>query len=360
MELIRGLHNLKPQHLACVASIGNFDGVHLGHQAIIKQLQREAKKRSVPVLLIIFEPQPQEYFVKGLPPARLTRLREKLQALQHYGVDRVLCIGFNAMFADMSAQTFIHKLLIERLAIQYLAVGDDFRFGKNRSGDYALLEKASQKYLFSLEGVASISQNAERISSTLIRRHLLAGELAQAESLLGRPYSMCGRVAHGDKRGRQWGIPTANVYLHRPVSPLLGVYVVEVFGINKQSYYGVANVGNRPTITGLSIQNKFKCPEPSKFIFFKSTIPRKRTVSVPVEEIVKSEPLTPVILIMPEPCKFRWCKPIFPFKFTSPDVVKSTSIPMELKPVAETSPLPSYFNLCNCRVLIMATMVLTG
>lgn len=250
MELIRGLHNLKPTHLGCAASIGNFDGVHRGHQKIIASLREQATRLAVPATIVTFEPQPQEYFSPETIPARLTRLREKLLAFRNYGVDRVLCLNFNAAIAAMTPAQFIETILINGLGVKYLTVGDDFRFGQNREGDFSLLAKASEQYDFELANLATFEYANQRISSTRIRDALEAGQLNEVQQMLGRPYSMCGRVAHGDKRGRTIGIPTANIYLHRDKSPVSGVYAVTIQGLDNHLYQGVANVGNRPTVDG--------------------------------------------------------------------------------------------------------------
>jgi riboflavin kinase/FMN adenylyltransferase len=251
MELIRGLHNLKARHRGCVATIGNFDGVHLGHQAIIGQLAEVGAELHLPTTVIIFEPQPLEYFQKGdqVPP-RLTRLREKLRALRRYSVDRVLCLRFDEQLAGMPPEEFIRRILVDGLGVRYLVVGEDFRFGAKRAGDFALLKRAGEKHGFQAVPMHTVAMDGERVSSTRIRQALAAGDLATAEKLLGRPYRMCGRVAHGDKRGRTIGVPTANVHLHRVATPVKGVYVVEVFGLHHEPVAGVANVGSRPTVDG--------------------------------------------------------------------------------------------------------------
>lgn len=250
MELIRGLHNLKARHHGCVATIGNFDGVHLGHQAVIGQLAEQSANLGLPSLVILFEPQPQEYFEHERTPARLTRFREKLQALRRYSVDRVLCLRFDAGLAGMSADDFIRRILVEGVGVRYLVVGDDFRFGRGRQGDFAALERAGRAYGFQVVNMHSFRVDNERVSSTRIRAALAAGDLVTAEKFLGRPFRMCGRVAHGDKRGRTIGFPTANLYLHRKVVPLHGVYCVELFGVAGEPRAGVANVGTRPTASG--------------------------------------------------------------------------------------------------------------
>jgi riboflavin kinase/FMN adenylyltransferase len=254
MELIRGLHNLKARHRGCVATIGNFDGVHLGHQAIIGQLADTAAELRLPTTVVVFEPQPLEYFQsRDRVPPRLTRLREKLQALRRYSVDRVLCLTFNAELAGMPPDEFIRRVLVEGLGVRYLVVGDDFRFGAQRAGDFALLRRIGQMHGMQVVPMPTFAIDGERVSSTRIRRALAAGDLATAEKLLGRPYRMCGRVAHGDKIGRTIGVPTANVHLHRVATPIMGVFVVEVFGAHHEPVAGVASVGNRPTVGGTRI-----------------------------------------------------------------------------------------------------------
>jgi len=246
MELIRGLHNLLEEHRGCVATIGNFDGVHRGHQQIIKHCQAIAKPLNLPTVAITFEPHAQEYFTEQNAPARLTRLREKIVYLKKYGIDRVLCLPFTEEIAGLSAEDFIRIILVEGLSIKHLIIGDDFRFGRHRSGHFELLQAAGKTYNFGVDRVDPVLFEDERISSSKIRLCLEAGDLDKAEKMLGRPYSMMGRVGHGEKRGREWGIPTANIFLHRRVSPLVGVYAVQVHGIDKQIFNGAAYIGNRP------------------------------------------------------------------------------------------------------------------
>ena len=250
MELIRGLHNLKPAHHGCVATIGNFDGVHLGHQAVIGQLAEKAQGLGLPTAVMLFEPQPQEFFQPKNALPRLTRFREKVQALRRYSVDRALCIRFNARFAAIEAEDFIRHILVEGLGVRYLVVGDDFRFGNGRRGDFAMLQQAGERHGFQVVNMHTFSIDGERVSSTRVRTALAAADLITAEKLLGRPYRMCGRVAHGDKRGRTIGIPTANIHLHRKATPIKGVYAVEMFGLKTEPLPGVANIGTRPTVDG--------------------------------------------------------------------------------------------------------------
>ena len=250
MELIRGWRNLRPQHRGCVATIGNFDGVHLGHQAVIGQLAEKAQELGLPTQVILFEPQPQEFFQPHAAVPRLTRLREKLQALRRFSVDRVLCLRFDAKFAAMEPEEFIQRILVDGLGVRYLVVGDDFRFGHKRRGDFAMLAAAGARHGFQVVNMHTVTLDEERISSTRIRATLAAGDLATAEKLLGRPYRLCGRVAHGDKLGRTLGFPTANIHLHRKVTPIAGIFAVEVFGLRIEPVPGAANVGTRPTVGG--------------------------------------------------------------------------------------------------------------
>lgn len=231
MQLIRGMHNLRAEHRGCVATIGNFDGVHLGHQAVIGQLAEKASELHLPSVLITFEPQPLEYFAPAKAPARLTRFREKVQALRRFSVDRLLVLPFNARLAQMRAEAFIEDLLVEGLGVHYLVVGDDFRFGKDRAGDFAMLQGAGERHGFQVVNMHTFAIDGERVSSTRIRSALTRGDMAMAERLLGRSYRMSGRVAHGEKLGRQLGFPTANIHIHRKATPLQGIFVVEVFGI---------------------------------------------------------------------------------------------------------------------------------
>jgi len=250
MELVRGLHNLRPEHRGCAATIGSFDGIHLGHQAVLTQLAAQGRERRLPVTLITFEPQPREYFMPEEAPPRLTRFREKLEVLQHCGIDRVVCLRFNTWLASLTADEFIQRVMLDGLAVKYLVVGDDFRFGKGRIGDYALLEQTGKIHGFPVVTMPTFNVGNHRVSSTRIRVALNEGDFSSAEALLGRPYWMSGRVAHGDKRGRTIGFPTANIFLHRNAVPVDGVFAVEMCGIDDRPIAGVANVGTRPTVDG--------------------------------------------------------------------------------------------------------------
>lgn len=254
MELIRGLHNLRDRHRACALTIGNFDGVHLGHRAILSRLVEKARELDIDACIMSFEPLPQEYFSPDQAPSRLTRLREKFIAMENTGVDQFLCIKFNHWLADLSAEDFIQQVLVNQLHVRYLVIGDDFRFGKGRIGDFAMLQEAGKQHGFEVVNSHSHCIGDERISSTRIRQALAENQLQLAETMLGHTYQMCGRVAHGDKRGRSIGFPTANIKLHRHATPLKGVYAVTVTGIENQTIQGVANIGNRPTVDGHHLQ----------------------------------------------------------------------------------------------------------
>lgn len=259
MQLIRGFHDLakcNALNKGCVLSIGNFDGVHIGHQNILARLCDKSLELNLPSVVMIFEPQPREFFAKKngnstacSAPARLMRLRDKLKYLGEAGVDFVLCVRFSKKFAQISADEFITELLVKQLKVRYLSVGDDFRFGAKRSGDFSTLRNAGLKYRFAVEESHTYRLNEARISSSSIREALQNNELALAAKLLGKPYVIHGRVAHGNKLGRTIGFPTANIMLNRLVTPIQGVFAVNV-KTKKGSHNGIANVGNRPTING--------------------------------------------------------------------------------------------------------------
>ena len=250
MQIIRGLHNLRAEHRRCIATIGNFDGVHLGHQAVFRHLLQQAGAFGLPATVVTFEPQPMEFFAPDRAPARLTRMREKLRALKEADIDRVVLLEFGRKLSEMSAEAFVQELLVDGLDVRYLFVGDDFRFGKGRTGDIELLRRVGREHGFGVENMNTFAVGEERVSSTRIREALERGDLQLAAHNLGRPYRICGRVAHGDERGRTIGFPTANIDLHRKVSPLRGVFAVMVSGLDDHLQPGVANIGTRPTVAG--------------------------------------------------------------------------------------------------------------
>ena len=250
MLLIRGLHNLRPTHRGCIATIGNFDGVHLGHQAVFAALTERARAAELPSLVITFEPQPMEFFCPEQAPPRLTRLREKIQAIADCGVDRVLLIKFDGRFAGIDARDFVRRILADELGIQHLYVGDDFHFGAGRTGDFALLRRMGVTHGFGVESLETVADNGARISSTRVREALQIGDLDHARRCLGRSYEIYGRVGHGNQRGRTIGFPTMNLPLLRRSTPLRGVFAVRVTGLAPSALPGVANIGNRPTLEG--------------------------------------------------------------------------------------------------------------
>lgn len=253
MELIRGINNIRNRVKCCAITIGNFDGLHLGHQQLINKLSEVSKKLKVPSLLITFEPQPNEFFNQGETVPRLMRFREKWHGLENFEIDLVLCIRFNQAFANISPQDFVEKLLVKQLGVKAIIVGDDFRFGAKRVGDFKLLQEYGRQHDFVVMDTPTLQLNGVRISSTRVRDALQAGDLQRVQKLLGRNYRLCGKVIHGDRVGRQLGFPTANFNLHRELVPLGGVFVVRAYGINDKPINGVANLGTRPAFGGTRV-----------------------------------------------------------------------------------------------------------
>ncbi|MDZ7585985.1 MAG: bifunctional riboflavin kinase/FAD synthetase, partial [Thiobacillus sp.] len=229
-------------------TIGNFDGLHLGHQAMLARLQDVARARGLPSCVLSFEPHPREFFTPEQAPARLSSLREKAECLQRMGIDRLHVFRFDRAFSALSAEAFIEQVLGTTLEARYVLVGDDFRYGAKRTGDFALLKQAGLSLGFDAEFLPPVEVAGERASSTAVRQALAAGELEHAERLLGRPYSISGRVVHGDKLGRDIGFPTANIQLKHNRPPLLGIFAVEVYGLNGEPLPGAASLGKRPTV----------------------------------------------------------------------------------------------------------------
>ncbi len=249
MEIIRGLHNVKPRHRGCVLTIGNFDGVHHGHQVLLAHLIAKSEELGVPSMLMTLEPAPREFFAGETVPARLTRFREKVTLLEPTGLDRILCLPFNERIASIPAEWIVEELLHKQLGIRYIVVGDDFRFGKGAAGDYRMLQAAGERSGFEVSHIGTLTFDHERVSSTRIRECLAEGDFTLAEKLLGHPYFIMGRVVYGRQLGRKLGIPTANIQLQRYRAALEGVFAVNVRGLEKE-YRGVANVGVRPTVDG--------------------------------------------------------------------------------------------------------------
>src|SRR3990172_3561980 len=250
MQIIRGLHNLKSQFInGCIATIGNYDGIHLGHQKVLEIVKKKSAELKLQAVVVIFEPQPEEIFT-GDRSMRLSSLREKIILLEHYGIDRVLVLPFNSRFADIAASRFITEILIDSIHVTHLVVGDDFVFGHRREGNFFLLKQAAIAGNFQVTEVPSFKIDGVRVSSSLIRVALLQGDLDTAAKFLGRPYNVYGRVVRGDRLGRSLGFPTANIHLKRRELPLEGVYMVKVYGLVQAPLIGVANIGFRPTISG--------------------------------------------------------------------------------------------------------------
>jgi riboflavin kinase/FMN adenylyltransferase len=243
VRITRHLHSDATRPLAL--TIGNFDGVHRGHQAMLARLVEAAEDLELTPAVLTFDPHPREYFAPGSAPPRLSSLRSKLRLFATYGVETALVARFNARLAALDASTFITEILERRLNARWVLVGEDFRFGKGRAGDLALLRSEARR--FSVEAMGTVTVDGERVSSTAIREALAAGDLARAAAMLGRPYAIAGRVVHGDKLGRNLGFPTANLPLrHKP--PLTGIFAVRVHGLEEKPRTGVASLGVRPTV----------------------------------------------------------------------------------------------------------------
>jgi riboflavin kinase/FMN adenylyltransferase len=229
-------------------TIGNFDGVHKGHQAMLARLVDAARARDCMASVLTFEPHPRELFAPSAAPTRLTSLREKLELLGAYGVDHVHVQRFSRAFAGLSPQEFVRRMLVDALRVRWLLVGDDFRFGAKRAGDIALIGREALEHGFEAEAMPSVTLGEVRVSSSAVRDALAHGDLAHARALLGRPYSISGRVVHGDKLGRQLGFATANVQLKHNRPPLTGIFAVRVHGAAEDDRRGVASLGVRPTV----------------------------------------------------------------------------------------------------------------
>jgi riboflavin kinase/FMN adenylyltransferase len=247
MRITHGFCSLGTPH---AVTIGNFDGLHLGHQAMLARLQDVARARGLPSCVLSFEPHPREFFTPEQAPARLSSLREKAECLQRRGIDRLHVFRFDRAFSALSAETFIEQVLGRTLQTRYVLVGDDFRYGARRTGDFALLKQMGASLGFDTESLPTVEVAGERSSSTAVRHALAAGELEHATRLLGRPYSISGRVVHGDKLGRDIGFPTANIQLKHNRPPLMGIFAVKLSGLNGRSLPGVASLGKRPTVKG--------------------------------------------------------------------------------------------------------------
>lgn len=250
MELIRGIHNLRPGHRGAAVTIGNFDGVHHGHRAMIARLREDAAQRCCPAYVVTFEPHPAEYLIPHRAPARLTGLREKLLRLATTGIDGVVNLKFDDQLARLDATSFATELLGERLGARYVLVGDDFRFGCCRGGDLNLLRELGGRAGFEVHAMDAVTVGGERVSSTRIRGALAVGDFAAAKDMLGQPYRVSGRVVHGDAMGRQLGWPTANLRLPAARLALRGIYAARAYGSGLNGWPAALSVGVRPTVDG--------------------------------------------------------------------------------------------------------------
>ena len=253
MKVIRGWHNVRPEHHGCVATIGNFDGVHLGHRALIEQLAALGRERAVPTTLVTFEPQPQEFFAGENAPPRLTRLREKLTALRTLPLDRVALLHFDARLCAMSPVEFVESFLVAGLGVRVVVAGDDFRFGYRGEGNFDLLVSLGERHGFEVVRRGTCCARGGRVSSSWIRDALANNELEIARELLGRPYTVSGRITRGARRGRTIGFPTLNIAFRRRRPALRGVYAVKVAGLEARELDAVANLGTRPTVDGRGV-----------------------------------------------------------------------------------------------------------
>lgn len=246
MRILRSVPALAESSVAL--TIGNFDGVHLGHRAMLARLRQAASEKSLPPCAMTFEPHPREFFAPDRAPARLTSLREKLELLAAAGIARTYVCRFDYRFAQIAAEDFVEQTLVRGLGVKHVLVGDDFRFGARRAGDFALLRAHGSRLGYTVEAMGSVTLDGVRVSSTAVRDALAEGDLARAEVLLGRPYSISGRIVRGDGLGRQLGYPTANIRIKHNRPPLSGIFAVEVAGVKDTPLRGVASLGVRPTV----------------------------------------------------------------------------------------------------------------
>ena len=246
MQVLRNLSRAAdPRGIAL--TIGNFDGVHLGHQAMLRRLLARASELGLPACVMTFEPHPREFFAPDAAPPRLSTLREKLELFAKIGIDRCYVCRFDRDFAALPAEDFVNHVLREKLHVKWVLIGDDFRFGAQRRGDFAMLQRLCDGSDLEVEAMSSVEHAGLRVSSTAVRTALQQGDLAQARALLGRDYAISGRVVHGEKTGRKLGFPTANIALKHNKPPLAGIFAVELFGL-ETPYFGAASLGTRPTI----------------------------------------------------------------------------------------------------------------
>jgi riboflavin kinase/FMN adenylyltransferase len=250
MEFVRGLHNLRARHRGCVLTVGAFDGVHRGHQEMIRVLQLQAVASELPATLLSFEPTPREYFAAHAPPARLTRFRERFEALRIYGVQRFVCLRFNQRMREMTAPQFVEDLLLNGLGVRHVVVGHDFKFARDHAGTVGTLREHGARCGFAVTEVPPFVVEGQRVSSSLIRQALQAGDMQRAARFLGRSYRISGKVVEGAKLGRRLGFPTVNLRLQRRATPVAGIFAVRVSGAGLKSAAAVASLGTRPTVNG--------------------------------------------------------------------------------------------------------------
>lgn len=250
MEFIRGAHNIGSRHHGCVASVGNYDGLHPGHRQVIRSLAIRGRELELPVTIVSFEPHPLEFFVPHAAPARLMTVREKLEGLSKLEVDRFLCLRFNHALANTEPEAFIKELLIGQLGVRHIVVGDDFRFGRNRRGDFQMLRKVGRPFNMNVVRMESFMVGDERVSSSRIRECLASGNLSHAGRLMGDAYTLSGRIVRGDGNGRKWGFATANIRVKIDKPVLQGIFVVEADINGSDRLPGVASLGTRPTVGG--------------------------------------------------------------------------------------------------------------
>jgi riboflavin kinase/FMN adenylyltransferase len=251
MLITRGFEPARAASRGCVAAIGNFDGLHLGHQAILAVLARHASEVRRPAVVLTFEPHPREFFAPQTAPARLMRLRDKAEALATMAVDELRVLRFDAALSAWDGRTFIDRLLDRTLGVKQLVIGEGFRYGHGRRGDVALLRAEGARRGFGVDQISPYEIGGRPVSSTRVREALAAGKLDEAKTLLGRDYRISGRVIAGERLGRRLGFPTANIRMHRRVSPVAGIFAVRVSGAGAGRLPGVASVGTRPTVGGV-------------------------------------------------------------------------------------------------------------
>ncbi len=279
MNIIRGINHIPADYAGCVATIGNFDGLHRGHQQVLTQLKHAAQTRNLAATVISFDPLPHEFFIRGSHSARIYPLRDKARLLAKWGINDFIQFKFNQSFSQIEAEDFVLDILLKRLKVRYLVVGDDFCFGKKRQGNFQLLQKLGKQHGMVVQDTKTVNADQQRISSTIIRKALCQGDLGQINQLLGHRYQLSGRIRQGDKIGRTLNFPTVNLRLPDNIALRCGIYAVKIQGLNNRTYYGAASVGKRPTVKGTDMRletyifdfdqqvyGQYICIEPLHFI----------------------------------------------------------------------------------------------